>query len=281
MIGGLAHLVNFFGTDTLPAMRAAKHYYGANYDGLAYSVPATEHSIMTSLGEQGEYDIVKNCLEQYPDKILSIVADSFDYYKFVKTMATEPFKTLILKRALPFVIRPDSVTPEHTTPEDIVIWTVQQLAADWGVTINSKGYKVINAPIRVLYGDGLDEVSIEKILIKLQQYHYSTDNIATFGMGGGLLQKVNRDTQRFAFKSSAQFRDGAWHDVYKKPLDITKASKRGHLKLKRIHGAHSATYITETTTPYDYNGDELVTVFENGEILRRYTFDEVRHNAKL
>lgn len=280
-IGGLAHIVNFMGTDTVPAMRAAKRYYGASYKGLAYSVPATEHSIMTSLGKEGEMSLVNRFLDQYPDKILSVVADSFNYCKFVKTIATEPFRSKILARKLPFVVRPDSVTPDLTTPEDVMLWTMQQLEADWGVTVNTKGYKVINAPVRVLWGDGIDVDGIEKILQKLKDYKYSADNIATFGMGGGLLQKVNRDTQRFAFKSCAQMRSGVWYDIYKEPLDPSKTSKRGHLKLVRVFGAHSSTYTTKQTVAGDYKDDELVIVFENGEIKRLYTFDEVRANAAV
>lgn len=280
-IGGLAHIVNFMGTDTVPAMRAARKYYGASYKGLAYSVPATEHSIMTSLGEDGEYSLVEKFLRKYTDKILSVVADSFNYYNFVKVLKTEPYKSLILARTLPFVVRPDSVTPTHTTPEELMLWTMQQLEADWGVTINTKGFKVIAAPIRVLWGDGIDDTGIEKILALLEKFKYSADNIATFGMGGGLLQKINRDTQRFAFKSCAQCRDGKWYDIYKKPLDTSKASKRGHLKLMRLMGAHGAAYYTEATKPGDHEGDQLVVVFRNGEITKRYTFDELRTNAKV
>jgi nicotinamide phosphoribosyltransferase len=279
--GGMAHIVNGLGTDTVPAMRYAKFYYGAPYTNLAFSVAATEHSIMTALQEAGEFKLLERFLRRWKKKILSCVADSYNYYAFVKILRTEPFYSLIKDRELPFVVRPDSVTPDHPTPEDLMLWTLQQLEKDWGVVYNKKSYKVINAPIRLLWGDGITIEGIDKILAKITENGYSAENIATFGMGGGLLQKVNRDTQRFAFKCCAQFRDGQWFDIYKKPLDLTKASKRGHLKLKRLIGAHSATYVTETCKPFDHEGDELITVFENGVITHRYTFDEVRANAAL
>jgi len=65
-------------------------------------------------------------------------------------------------------------------------------------------------------------------------------------MGGGLLQKVNRDTQRFVFKCSAnKTSDGIWHDVYKNPIDArkgeeTKISKKGKLKLIK----HNSVFMT-------------------------------------
>lgn len=94
-------------------------------------------------------------------------------------------------------------------------------------------------------------------------------------MGGALLQKINRDTQRFAFKSSAQERDGVWYDIFKEPLDSSKSSKRGKLKLSKNSEGH---FFTVKDNSDDYT-DLLETVFENGEIKKEYTFDEVRKNA--
>jgi nicotinamide phosphoribosyltransferase len=94
-------------------------------------------------------------------------------------------------------------------------------------------------------------------------------------MGGGLLQKVNRDTQRFAFKSSAQKRGGVWHDVYKDPLDSSKASKRGRLRLVKIDGEY------HTLVANDDELGLLKTVFLNGEVTNKIDLDAVRENAKL
>src|SRR6185369_6665074 len=77
--------------------------------------------------------------------------------------------------------------------------------------------------------DGVDQDSITEILAALQAHRYSTSNIA-FGMGGALLQRLDRDTQRFALKCSAARVDGRWIDVYKQPVtDPGKLSKRGRL----------------------------------------------------
>jgi nicotinamide phosphoribosyltransferase len=278
-IGGAAHLINFLGTDTVPAMEMIVDYYHGNKDftGIAYSVAATEHSIMTSKGQEGEYEIVDRLFEVYKRGILSCVADSYNYETFVVKMGTE-YKNRILERDGVFVIRPDSVTPNNPTPEDLCVWTLNSLWETFGGTINTKGFKVINPKVRVLWGDGIEKDGVAKILNGAFQAGFSVENFACFGMGGGLLQKVNRDTQRFAFKSSAQCRNGVWYDVYKKPLDESKASKKGKLKLIINEAGEYETVKQDEKPEYQ---DQLVTVFENGELIQDYTFEEIRANARV
>lgn len=273
-IGGAGHLVNFKGTDTLPAMLLAINYYDANIEDLGFSVPATEHSVMTSRGEDGEFAVVQQLLINYPNGILSVVADSYDIHRFVETLGRPQYKTQILHRDGVLVVRPDSGDPVTTT-----LAVIRGLERSFGAVTNSKGYKVLNPKVRVLWGDGIDIDGINEICVALINAGYSVENMACFGMGGGLLQKVNRDTQRFAFKSSAQRRNGVWHDVFKNPLDASKASKRGRLVLARTFGY--------TTLPLNHRGgqalivDQLQTVFEDGVAKKQYTFDQVRENAKL
>jgi nicotinamide phosphoribosyltransferase len=103
-----------------------------------------------------------------------------------------------------------------------------------------------------------------------------------FGMGGGLLQKVNRDTQRSAFKCSAQKRDGEWFDIFKDPLDSSKKSKRGRLALEynKSVGLFNTIQLQGGLGINDTPNNLLKTVFENGRVTKTYTFDEVRENAR-
>jgi nicotinamide phosphoribosyltransferase len=275
-IGGAAHIINFLGTDTVPAMEFAMDYYNADINGLAYSVAATEHSIMTARGPNGEDAILDDLLNKYPTGILATVADSYDIYNYVENLICGKYKDRILARDGVLVVRPDSITPIHTTPESETLWIVQTIANKMGYTINKKGFMVINPKIRVLWGDGIDKDGIEKILTVLEKAGFSAENMV-FGMGGGLLQKVNRDTQRFAFKSSAQCRNGTWHDIYKMPKDLSKASKRGRLALVNT-GGNWETKLEKDVAP---ERNALVTVFENGDLLKEYNFSEVRVNSNL
>jgi nicotinamide phosphoribosyltransferase len=276
--GGAAHLINFMGTDTPSALPFIRDYYQGDpyFKGIGYSVPATEHLNMTILGPEGEVRIVGELLKKYPTGILSVVADSFDYYNFVENIVCGIYKEEILKRDGVFVIRPDSCTPRHKTPAELVRWTLETLARHFGCIRNKKDYYVINPKVRVLYGDGLNREKINDIHKTVTDAYFSSENIAALGMGGGLIQSgVNRDTQRNAFKCSAARINGEWKDVQKNPLDQTKKSKAGRLKLIKENG------IYKTVRTSEHGDDLLVPVFENGKILRKYSFDEVRQNAKL
>lgn len=278
--GGAAHLISSRGTDTLVGMQFARDYYDADLATLGFSVPATEHSVMTARGRDGEFEVLDQLLANYPTGILSVVADSYDIYKFVDVLRSTK-QTEILHRDGTFVVRPDSITAAHGSPQALVVeilwrlWNGFDGMQQKNQGKNEKGFMVLPPQVRVLWGDGIDPAGIEKILQACKQQGFAAKNLV-FGMGGGLLQKVNRDTQRFAFKASGIKRAGEWSDIQKSPLDQTKASKPGRLKLIGGEGAGYAT-VAEDANPD--RKDELVTVFENGEQLNRTTFDEVRERC--
>lgn len=281
-MGGMAHLVNFLGTDTVVAMEAINEFYTVGekkdtYEGIAYSVPATEHSVMTARGPEAEAEVIGELIKNYPKGILSVVVDSYDYRNCVGQIIGKQFKDAILARDGVFVVRPDSGNPEEVTLD-----IIENLGKNFGFTINSLGKRVLNPKVRVLWGDGIDIRGVDNILGTLMVNGWSAENMV-FGMGGGLLQKVNRDTQRFAFKCSAQKRDGVWYDIYKNPIDKTKTSKKGRLALVRTtDGAGQNGWKTvPAEVANKVNANKLVTVFENGKLVKFYTFDEVRKNAEV
>ncbi|KKN96770.1 hypothetical protein LCGC14_0164140 [marine sediment metagenome] len=269
-LGGAGHLVNFHGTDTIAAMELLRQYYDA--DVPAFSVPATEHSVMTAHGADGENWVLSQLLDAYPTGILSIVIDSYDYRKFIK-MAGTTFKDRILARDGKVVFRPDSGDPCEVTLE-----VLELLGEYFGSADGKPGYKILHPQVGVIWGDGIDLEDMERILADITYAGWSAENMV-FGMGGGLLQKVNRDIQRFAFKSSYQERGGEGHDIFKEPIDKTKTSKKGRLKLVRLEGAHGSTLTTVGID--DPREDLLETVFEGGQVLKRYSLDEIRARAAL
>lgn len=266
-VGGAAHLINFSGTDTLAALMFAQKYYDSEMAG--YSIPAAEHSTITSWGKDNEVEAYKNMLDQYPTGPVAVVSDSYNIWFSIESIWGKQLKDKVLNRDGFVVIRPDSGDPVETPCE-----VIRQLGNIFGCKKNEKGFKVLDPHIRVIQGDGMDIDQIHCVYEELASLGYSADNL-TIGMGGGLLQKINRDTQSMAFKCSAICKDGIWHDVYKNPVtDSGKASKRGLLSLvKDRHG--KITTINELT-----NEDMLVEVFRDGEIIKKYTFDEVRKNRE-
>lgn len=273
-LGGSAHLINFLGTDTVPALKFIQTYYG-HCDNLGYSVPATEHSIACMEGVEGEANVVKRLLDRYPSGILSLVADSYNIYRFVDTILPQ-FKEQILARDGKLVVRPDSVTKFHPEPADQVVWILKELHKTFGSTINSKQYRVLNK-CAVLWGDGITEDQMERICAEAQINGFASSNLV-FGCGSYLLQKLDRDTQRFAFKASAACLGGEWKDVYKEPLDNSKSSKKGKLILVKHMGGYET--LTSNDPIYPVAKDELREVFRDGYMLKEYTFDQVRENAK-
>lgn len=274
-IGGAAHLVNFRGTDTLAGILVAERYYNAS-DMPGFSIPASEHSTITSWGKEHEAAAMRNMLEQYPTGLVACVSDSFDIYKACSDIWGDKLRMDIMKREGTLVIRPDSGDPLEVLPRIMDI-----LADKFGASRNEKGFLVLNPKIRVIQGDGIDFETMPDILEALKKAGYSADNIA-FGSGGGLLQKLNRDTMKFAFKCSSIMVNDEEREVFKQPItDRVKNSKKGRLKLVNYRGTHGTAYATvESGNPmYDRVDDCLETVFENGVLLRNDNFEDIRARA--
>ena len=272
-IGGAAHLINFRGTDTLAALTHILNYYNPyhNIPISGLSIPASEHSTITAWGQKNECLAMKNMLEQYPNGTIACVSDSFNIFNACENIWGGALKDLVLNRNGVLVIRPDSGNPAELLPSLLGI-----LGQKFGTTLNSKGYKVLDPHVRLIQGDGIDLKSMELILQVLDDFGWSADNIA-FGSGGGLLQKLNRDTCKFAFKCSSAVIDGEERDVYKDPVtDKGKRSKRGRLMLAHNNDEWN-TYREEAKEDCK---DELVEVFRDGRILKQYSFDDIRHNTK-
>ena len=180
---------------------------------------------------------------------------------------------MVLARDGVLVIRPDSGDPKR-----IVLSVLEILGRKFGFAINSKGYKVLNPKVRIIQGDGVNYRTIQDVLTAATRAGWSADNIA-FGMGGALLQQLNRDTQEFAFKCSDVTIQGEDHAVYKEPLtDQSKGQKRGRLALvERDH--HFLTVADRSSSAVA--GNLLQTVFWNGEIVREYGLEEIRQRAEV
>ena len=293
-IGGAAHLTQFMGTDTFFALKTIRdHYAGCDAAVMpGFSIPASEHSTITSWGgPEHEVRAFQNMLEQYPTGLMACVSDSYDIRKACAELWGEKLKDKVIARDGVLVVRPDSGEPISLMVHDVV----RLLGNAFGYTWNAKGFKVLNPKVRVIQGDGVNKDSIADVLHILSINGWSADNVA-FGMGGALLQKLNRDDLRMAFKCSYVEgtslppeeigatdlieKDYEWRrDVYKDPItDKSKASKRGRLALvKDAHG----TLHTQRADLTEEGADVLQTVFEDGEVKVWSTLSDVRARAAL
>lgn len=270
-IGGAAHLVNFMGTDTMSALSMIKRIYMNPCAG--FSVPASEHSTITSWGKPNEVEAFRNMLDQYPTGIVACVSDSFDIFKACEDLWGTQLKEKIENRKGTLVVRPDS-----GDPVEVVNKVLEILASKFGYSVTSTGHMLLPPYIRVIQGDGVNRNSIKAILESISKNGWCTENIA-FGSGGALLQKFDRDTCKFAFKCSAIQIDNQWQDVYKDPItQKDKKSKAGRLVLIK---EDDGSFTTEKESPENFRKDHLKTVFLNGDIKEYQSFQSIRKLADV
>jgi len=279
-IGGAAHLVSFKGSDNTVASQTICDVYNTDTV-FGLSVPATEHSIMTMKGEAGEVEMMKRTLLKYPTGIVACVSDSYNILRACSQYWGTELRDLVLSRPAEagnqLVIRPDSGDVVQTLKAVFEI-----LFDKFGYTTNDKGFKVLPPQVRVIQGDGVNIGSIVNIYEELFKLGISAENIV-FGMGGKLLQGVDRDTMAFATKACYAIVDGEERNIVKSPTELDangnytpsfKKSKQGMLKLVKTNNGY--TTITSKDAGYESAVDELVEVFKNGEIVVEYDFEEIR-----
>lgn len=272
-IGGAAHLVNFKGTDTIAGIRLLNQYYNPFYF-PGYSIPASEHSTMTSWGKEHEVDAYRNMLDKYKSRgVFACVSDSYDIYNAVEHLWGEELRQEIIDSGCIVVIRPDS-----GKPSEVVLECLKLLAEKFGYEINDKGYKVLKN-VKIIQGDGICEESIKEILSTIKSENFSAENVF-FGMGGKLLQGVNRDTHEWAIKCSAAKIDGEWRDVFKSPIHSgLKKSKKGRLSLL-TNGLNEYITVSEDTLFLDYKL-ALKRVYENGFLFNELNLEQIRENSSF
>lgn len=226
-IGGGAHLIYFQGTDTLSSLLWVRENYAWTDPSFmpGYSVNATEHSIQCAYGptKENQRNYITTMIKQLgkKDRIISVVMDGFDFFRELDTLCEPETIKLIREIGCKFVVRPDSGEPDVIIPI-----TLERLADAFGYEINSKGKKVLK-DVGVIWGDGINHTTAVTYTQLVVDLGYAPENVI-YGSGGGLLQKVDRDTFKIAQKTSAMLTDGKWVDIVKDPItDPGKRSKGG------------------------------------------------------
>lgn len=269
-LGGLAHLVNFDQSDTVPGILAAKHFYNAGK--VSNSGPNSEHAGFCAWGRENEADALRNMLNVYAEAGCALLlSDTYDHEHCVKNIIGGELKEQIRNFPGLVGVRPDSGDIVEVTAD-----TTEWLMDAFGYETNSKGFKILPPFVRVVQGDGVNFHSLPKVYMELERRGLAADN-AVFGMGGGLLQHWNRDTMNFGQKASAVQVNGEWRDISKAPTGADfKVSKAGRLALKYENGTY--TTVPRDSIPPEEN--QLVTVFRNGKLLKKWDFTELIANAE-
>lgn len=279
-IGGLAHLYNFIGTDTVEAMIMAISLYrdygviGNEVKAAGVSIPAREHSTTISYGQYDEDAAYKNSIEMFGDGIYACVYDSWDYKAAVDRIAN--YRDQILQAGGTLVIRPDS-----GDMVDNIMYTLETAGQIFGYTVNSKGYKVLHSAVRIIQGDEIHGPdTINRVLNWMESNKWASENIA-FGMGGGLLQEVTRDTQKYAMKLCAIMIDGQWRSTYKCPKGSEwKKSKKGYVCTITNGTEWASIDLLTEEIPFGW-WDAMETYYLDGWVKTDDTLEVVRNRARV
>jgi nicotinamide phosphoribosyltransferase len=275
MLGGMAHLTSFLGTDTLPALLGGKRFYNAK-GAIGFSVPAAEHGPVSSFGRDGETEAFKQILEAYPDVTVSVISDTWDVFNACSNIWGGTLKDMVISRNNKIVIRPDSGDVVEVNRQLLRI-----LEEKFGTTTNQKGYKKLHENIGIIQGDGVNYSTINAVLNMAREEGFAADNFV-FGSGGNLLQNHMRDDLGAAIKVSYRKEENAAFEVFKDPITASgsKKSKKGLTRLVKDENGLFKT--VETMDPGHLIGEDLLKpIFLNGKSMIDMDWAEVRNNAKI
>lgn len=299
LLSGAAHLLSFTGTDTIPAIDFLEEYYGADCERelIGGSVPATEHSVMCMGGCDGERETIRRLItEVYPKGIVSIVCDTWDFWK-VLTEILPSLKAEIMARDGKVVVRPDSGDPadiicganpgimprmlvdgereeEFAAAEDGAVVT---LARAFGATQNARGFFELDPHVGLIYGDSITPERQVDILTRLAAKGFASSNVV-LGIGSYTYQHVTRDTYGLAVKATyGATRTNGGQAIYKDPKtdDGTKKSATGLLVVRENEPCGRLHCIEHVTWTEEASG-LLQPVFVNGAMARRETLAGIR-----
>ena len=298
---GMGHLTSFIGSETIPAISASEYYYNAK--GLvAATIPATEHSVMCAGGMQDEFGTFKRLItEVYPKGFVSIVSDTWDYWKVI-TEYLPALKDTILNREGRVVIRPDSGDPvdiicgtkpsknlyksasgniinipeeNEGTPEEL--GTYEMLWKIFGGTINKQGYKVLHPNIGIIYGDSITLERQTEIYKRLEAKGFAATNLV-LGIGSFTYQYRTRDSLGFAMKATSCVINGERREIFKDPKtdDGVKKSLKGLCMV--YENPEGKVVVRDQVSEKDESSGLLERVFFNGIRTTSLTLEDIRNN---
>lgn len=284
---GAGWCLSFLNTATVPTIPyLEKNYFcDCTKEDVAYGSPSTEHSVMCSnyAIDGDEITLLRRLLtEIYPNTSFSAVLDSYDYWNVINNILPQ-LKTEIMNHNGCMLMRGDS-----GDCVEVVTKTVFKLWDEFGGTINSKGYKVLDPHVKAIYGDSITVQRCEEIYKILMENGFSCSNVA-LGVGSfsfqcieedGFLKPFTRDTFSSCIKATYCEIDGKPFPIFKNPKDGGfKKSQKGCCRVyTRCDG--SIYYEDELTwkqsTDYEKRGNMLIPVFKNGELLKEQSLKEIR-----
>lgn len=275
-------LLSFDKTSTIPAISYLNECYDADCknNGIGIGAVSTEHSVMgANFAIDGdEITFVKKLLtELYPNTSFSIVSDTYDYWNMINNILPQ-CKKEIMNHNGKLLVRPDS-----GDIVDISVKTVERLWEIFGGTKNSKGYKILNSHIGIIYGDGCTLSNVETIWKKLEEKGFAANNI-NYGVGAfcfsaivedGQMVVITRDTFGIAMKATYGIINEQKVMIYKDPKTDASHLKKSYKGCCRVYEENGELKCQDQLLDMS-NESLLTTVFKDGTLVRKDNFIDIR-----
>ncbi|CAG8564465.1 6075_t:CDS:10 [Acaulospora morrowiae] len=265
IIGGSAHLLNFIGTSTMSAAYYVQFKLN-NGNPVASAIPSTEHSIMTS--HKSEQDALLKMIDRFGTGIYSCLMDTFDYVNALENILPSIASQKLEKGGF-MILRPDS-----GDPVEVIMMALRAAEKVFGIDVNKKGYKIIRG-CSVIQGDGVNIRNLKAIIKAAKEAGYSIQNIS-FGMGSGLLQKINSDTMSFATKlNHTTYYERKQDGTKNKKMKLENVELIGELVVKKNEQGVPIVYPKESCSENDPD-NLLRVVYDHGKVFEWEDFDTIR-----
>lgn len=279
---GAGWCLSFLNTATVPAIPYLESMFNCDCtkEPVAFGAVSTEHFVMCSnyAVDGDEITFLRKMLtELYPNTSFSCVLDSYDYWNVIDNILPQLHDEILAHNGC-MLMRGDS-----GDCVEVVTKTVFKLWDQFGGTVNSKGYKVLDPHVKAIYGDSITVQRCEEIYEILKNEGFACSNVA-LGVGSfsmhcieedNILKPFTRDTFSSCIKACYAEVDGKCYPVFKNPKDGGfKKSQKGLCYVYEEDG--ELKYKDEYTSENIPDGNLLETVFKDGKMIKDYTLDEIR-----
>jgi len=279
---GAGWCLSFLNTATVPVIPYLENIFNCDCEKepVAFGSVSTEHFVMCSnyAVDGDEITFLRKLLtELYPNTSFSCVLDSYDYWNVIDNILPQLHDEIMAHNGC-MLMRGDS-----GDCVEVVTKTVFKLWEQFGGTVNSKGYKVLDPHVKAIYGDSITVQRCEEIYEILKNAGFACSNVA-LGVGSfsmhcieedNMLKPFTRDTFSSCIKACYAEVDGKCYPIFKNPKDGGfKKSQKGLCYVYEEDG--ELKYKDEYTSENIPEGNLLVPVFKNGKMLVDYTLDEIR-----
>lgn len=281
---GAGWCLSFLNTATVPTIPYLEKNYNCDCtkEPVAFGSPSTEHSVMCSnyAVDGDEITLLRRLLtEIYPNTSFSAVLDSYDYWNIIENVLPQ-LKREILAHNGCMLMRGDS-----GDCVEVVTKTVFKLWDEFGGTVNSKGYKVLDPHVKAIYGDSITVQRCEEIYEILKNAGFACSNVA-LGVGSfsfqcieedGLLKPFTRDTFSSCIKATYCEINDEPYPIFKNPKDGGfKKSQKGCCIVRLENGEYTFKDGYTWKEACECADNQLVTVFKDGKMVKELSLQEIR-----